>query len=130
MGRAALHLPPNSQVRRSDAGVRRVSLAAEHGLQSLDVNVLLLTTSRLSTGAQLKAGNEQRSKACPCTPEQMRGEEAWPIKGFLVPLSLTAQPSQAESCTARMFTRLGKQRDSRFLRCRSAPPSAPPVDCW
>lgn len=129
MGQVALRQdsPPDSQLRRSDAGVRRAGLAVEHGFQSLDVNVLLLITGTVSAAAQFKAGNQQRSKACPCTTDanrckplrrlyeaRMHGESK--VSWFLS-LSLISPPRLIKMCTVRMLTRLGKEISaSRFFR--------------
>lgn len=114
--------PPHPRLRSSDAGVRRAGLVAEHGPQSLDVNVLLLKTSTVSTAAQRKAGNEQRSKACPCTHTHtplhrlygLRTHAASKASWFL---SHVVQPSQTKVCSVHMLTRLWKQISTSGFFC-------------
>lgn len=110
--------PPISGLWRLEAGVRSAGLTGEHGLQSLDVNALLLTTSTSSTEARFKAGNQQRSKACPCAHcAILYVVRTHPVKiAFLVPLflSLPAQNVQGLHKSTFMDAKLGTGRFCAF----------------
>lgn len=116
---------PISGLWRLEAGVRSAGLTGEHGLQSLDINTLLLTTSTSSTAARFKAGNQQCSKACPCAHcailyVRLYVVRTHPVKiGFLVPLflSLPAQNVQGLHKSTFMDAKLFGNRQILCICC-------------